>query len=111
MLCQPLGDKVKSRAKKPRTIGPYYQETVRKLVGGKGKMFFSRRMDKKAQKSAEKQDILKPCPLCENRNIKIFTAMGTSISCEKCNLKLYDLDRETAIKRWNRRSHENKIVN
>ena len=67
-------------------------------------MIFNRRMDKKAQKSAEKQDILKPCPLCENRNIKIFTAMGTSISCEKCNLKLYDLDRETAIKRWNTRT-------
>ena len=111
MLCQPLGDKEKSKAKKPRMTGFYYQEMGQKIDGGGRKMIFNRRMDKKAQKSAGKQDILKPCPLCENRNIKIFTAMGTSISCEKCNLKLYDLDREAAIKRWNRRSHEDKIVN
>ena len=75
------------------------------------KMIFDWRKVKKAQKSAGKEPVLKPCPLCENENIKIFTAMGTSISCEKCNLKLYDLDREAAIKRWNKRSHEDKIVN
>ena len=74
-------------------------------------MIFDWRKEKKAQKSAGKELVLKPCPLCENENIKIYTAMGTSISCEKCNLKLYDLDREAAIKRWNKRSHEDKIVN
>ena len=74
-------------------------------------MIFDWRKEKKAQKSAGKELVLKPCPLCENENIKIFTAMGTSISCEKCNLKLNDLDREAAIKRWNKRSHEDKIVN
>ena len=74
-------------------------------------MIFDWRKEKKAQKSAGKELVLKPCPLCENENIKIFTAMGTSISCEKWNLKLYDLDREAAIKRWNKRSHEDKIVN
>ena len=74
-------------------------------------MIFDWRKEKKAQKSAGKELVLKPCPLCENENIKIFTAMGTSISCKKCNLKLYDLDREAAIKRWNKRSHEDKIVN
>ncbi len=47
---------------------------------------------------------LKPCPLCNNKNIKVFTAFGTHILCEKCNLKLYDFDLENAVKRWNRRN-------
>lgn len=47
---------------------------------------------------------IKPCPLCGNKNIKVFSAFGTHVSCEKCNLKCYDFDMKSAIRKWDKRA-------
>ena len=45
---------------------------------------------------------LKRCPFCNGR-AKVFTALGTKISCTQCGASVYDLDKAAAVAKWNRR--------